>query len=384
MAGAVPLPALRSAGRPRTAASARRRCRPRSPAARCRCRSCRTACRRALRSRRAAGCGGTPRSRTAPASRPGAPEPPAVRRVAVGAVDHLALLDHVGQPVGQPGGRRLRRRGRRGRSPGSSPRPTSAGPGGRRTGRRACRCPCRTRWWPPSPGRPRAGTATGSRRGPRRPGRRGTAARGSRWRRGTRGLLHRLAGEAVDDAGVAGVLGAQQRQQLVAWACPWARSGTRCWAGRSSPRTDGRRAGRAGSRSPARWPRWRSRSARSAARSGQRSPSIASAEVVGAEVVAPLRHAVRLVDGEQRDAAAVEQLAAVEGTRQPLGRQVEQVELAGEVGRLDRAAFGGVWVELRNAARTPSAASASTWSCISAISGEMTTPVPGRTSAGTW
>ena len=29
--------------------------------------------------------------------------------------------------------------------------------------------------------------------------------------------------------------------------CPWARSGTRCWAGRSWPRTGGRRAGRAGS-----------------------------------------------------------------------------------------------------------------------------------------
>ena len=35
------------------------------------------------------------------------------------------------------------------------------------------------------------------------------------------------------------------------------------------------------------------------------------------------------------------------------------------------------WVELRKPARTPSAASASTWSCISAISGEITTPVPG-------
>ena len=34
------------------------------------------------------------------------------------------------------------------------------------------------------------------------------------------------------------------------------------------------------------------------------------------------------------------------------------------------------WVELRNPARTPSAVSASTWSCISAMSGEMTTPVP--------
>ena len=33
-------------------------------------------------------------------------------------------------------------------------------------------------------------------------------------------------------------------------------------------------------------------------------------------------------------------------------------------------------MELRNPARTPSALSASTWSCISAISGETTTPTP--------
>ena len=33
-------------------------------------------------------------------------EHPAVGQVALGVVDHLALLDHVGQPVGQPGGGR--------------------------------------------------------------------------------------------------------------------------------------------------------------------------------------------------------------------------------------------------------------------------------------
>ena len=44
----------------------------------------------------------------------------------------------------------------------------------------------------------------------------------------------------------------------------------------------------------------------------------------------------------------------------------------------------GSWVELRKPARTPSTFSASTWSCMSAISGEMTTPVPSRTSAGIW
>ncbi len=41
-------------------------------------------------------------------------------------------------------------------------------------------------------------------------------------------------------------------------------------------------------------------------------------------------------------------------------------------------------VELRQAALTPSWISASTWSCISAISGETTTAQPGRSRAGIW
>ncbi len=41
-------------------------------------------------------------------------------------------------------------------------------------------------------------------------------------------------------------------------------------------------------------------------------------------------------------------------------------------------------LEFRKAARTPSSRIAATWSCISAISGETTTPSPARTMAGTW
>ncbi len=40
--------------------------------------------------------------------------------------------------------------------------------------------------------------------------------------------------------------------------------------------------------------------------------------------------------------------------------------------------------ELRNSARTPASRSAATWSCISAMSGDTTTPTPSRTSAGIW
>jgi len=52
--------------------------------------------------------------------------------------------------------------------------------------------------------------------------------------------------------------------------------------------------------------------------------------------------------------------------------------------RSTRRTSSRVSVELRYSARTPFSRSASTWSCISAISGDTTTPVPGRTSEGIW
>ena len=51
------------------------------------------------------------------------------------------------------------------------------------------------------------------------------------------------------------------------------------------------------------------------------------AEVLGPEIVAPLRNAVRLVDREQGDARAIEELEAA-GREEPLGRDVEKIELA--------------------------------------------------------
>ncbi len=56
---------------------------------------------------------------------------------------------------------------------------------------------------------------------------------------------------------------------------------------------------------------------------------LAELQVLGPEVVAPLRDAVGLVDGEQRQRRAVEQTEHPLG-HQPLRRDVEQVELAGE------------------------------------------------------
>ena len=93
---------------------------------------------------------------------------------------------------------------------------------------------------------------------------------------------------------------------------------------------------------------------------------------------------MRLVDREQRDRGRAEQLEAAR-RQQALGRDIEEVELAGLQLPLDRAGLAGASsVELRNAARTPACRSAATWSCISAISGETTMPVPSRSSAGIW
>ncbi len=56
-------------------------------------------------------------------------------------------------------------------------------------------------------------------------------------------------------------------------------------------------------------------------------------QIVGTKIVAPLRHAVRLVDGEQGDAGAADEIEAAR-RRQALGGDVEEVELACEQGEL--------------------------------------------------
>ena len=41
-------------------------------------------------------------------------------------------------------------------------------------------------------------------------------------------------------------------------------------------------------------------------------------------------------------------------------------------------------IDVSDAARIPAASAARIWSCISAIKGEITSPVPSRASAGIW
>ena len=67
---------------------------------------------------------------------------------------------------------------------------------------------------------------------------------------------------------------------------------------------------------------------------------VAEREVVGAEVVAPLRHAVRFVDRDDAEPCRAAASDVVAGAREPLGRDVEQIELAREERLLDGGALG--------------------------------------------
>ncbi len=82
--------------------------------------------------------------------------------------------------------------------------------------------------------------------------------------------------------------------------------------------------------------------------------------ILGAEVVAPLRDAVRLVDREQRDIDRRQQLQQAR-LHDPLRRDVEEIERAG-AHRLSRSrsARATTATNSRNAALMPSAHSAST------------------------
>ena len=128
----------------------------------------------------------------------------------------------------------------------------------------------------------------------------------------------------------------------------------------------------------------RRRRQRQHARGAELARPLRELEVVGAEVVAPFRDAVRLVDREERDLDARElrdEALVVEALR----RDVEQAQLAaaqplGDVAQPPSSER----LESMRAAGTPSAASASIWSFMSAISGETTTVTPSSSSAGSW
>ena len=72
--------------------------------------------------------------------------------------------------------------------------------------------------------------------------------------------------------------------------------------------------------------------------SGKRSAMHGQADIFRAEIVPPLRHAMRLVDRKQRDLGLAEQGKAAR-RQQSFRRDIEQVEIAGQQPPLD---FGGL------------------------------------------
>ena len=234
-------------------------------------------------------------------------QPAAMGVVALGGVDHLALLHHVLEAVGQPGG-------------GGQPVPT--GPAGllvvaldrlgqvqvgheahvglvdaHAEGDRGHHDQAVLAQ------EPRLVLGAGPRVQPGVIGQRRNSLRGEPFR----GLVHRGPRQAVDDAGVAVVLGAQQVQQLplrlvlrhdaVLDVGPVEAGDEMPRLLQVEPAGDLLAGGLGGG-------------------SGQRDPrhlrpplvQMGQLKVVRPEVVAPLGDAVRLVDGEQRDPAAGEQL----------------------------------------------------------------------------
>ncbi len=72
--------------------------------------------------------------------------------------------------------------------------------------------------------------------------------------------------------------------------------------------------------------------------------------IFGAELVAPLRHAMRLVDREQRQRQARQPLHRAVA-QQPLGRDIQQIELLLDQVARDAARLGGIQVGVQRAGR---------------------------------
>ncbi len=80
---------------------------------------------------------------------------------------------------------------------------------------------------------------------------------------------------------------------------------------------------------------------------------LAERRIFGTEVVAPLRNAMRLVDRQQRDLGALEQIERV-GLHQPLRRDINETQFAARDGVEHRAVFDRHrWLELSAAAAMP-------------------------------
>ena len=198
------------------------------------------------------------------------------------------------------------------------------------------------------------------------------------------GVLDLGARQAIDDAGVAGVALADEGLELgrrVLLVDDFVADVRAVEA-----RDEARRAGKPEPRRRSPCASVSSAVAVSAMRgtSGKRSAMHGQADIFRAEIVPPLRHAMRLVDREQRDLGAAEQrrgsaASAAARARRRAGRDRRRAAAA-----RPRAASSNDSVEFSTAALTPASSRPATWSRISAISGETTMPQPSRNSAGNW
>jgi hypothetical protein len=101
--------------------------------------------------------------------------------------------------------------------------------------------------------------------------------------------------------------------------------------------------------------------------------------VIWAEIMPPLRYAMRLVDGEKADVGLFQHVAEMR-LAGPFRRDIEQVQIA-----IDQGTDGcprSMSALVRLAARMPLARALRNWSCISAMRGLITTQVPGSMVAG--
>ena len=113
--------------------------------------------------------------------------------------------------------------------------------------------------------------------------------------------------------------------------------------------------------------------------------ALAEQPVVGAEVVAPLRDAVRLVDRDEHRLAAWRASRGSRGRASRSGAMKRKSSSPGEVVDADLPRRGAVAAgvdALGGEAR--SSRSLPTWSSISAMSGLTTSVVPPRASPGSW
>src|SRR5713101_3652166 len=105
--------------------------------------------------------------------------------------------------------------------------------------------------------------------------------------------------------------------------------------------------------------------------------------VLRTEFMAPLGNAMGLVDGEKRNGEALQPVHGV-AKGDALRRQIEQLVFAAgglleDVGALVRESRG-----VQAGGGMPIWRSCATWSCISAMSGEITTAVRASSTAGSW